>query len=245
MVHRKRPTLLSTGLVDQHLDSGPSSKIGSRHPVVQQIREEFSFDTPGVAEGLSRLYFMNLRGEEITIENARACIKTYIEHHARRIRIEEEKAQRAIVYYMRLGNLVKIGWTTNLDSRRADLNPQEVMATEPGGREVERERHKQFADLRIHGEWFSLESPLVEWIDRLKPADSVDEAPSHMISTKDATRIYKVPYSKLRLWADEGRVCAPERRGRELFWNPEEIEQMLELLGTRKRLPRGNLRDVG
>jgi DNA-binding transcriptional MerR regulator len=59
-----------------------------------------------------------------------------------------------------------------------------------------------------------------------------------LMSTKDVARIYGVPYSKLRLWADAGRICEPERRGRELYWDPAEVEQMKALLGTRKRLPK-------
>src|SRR5688500_6445579 len=36
-----------------------------------------------------------------------------------------------VVYYMRIGNRVKIGWSTNLPSRLATINPEELMVTEP------------------------------------------------------------------------------------------------------------------
>lgn len=234
---KRRPTgHLTGGLTDQDTEGGKGA-IGSRHPIAQQIREEFPLDTPGVAHGLTRLQVMQAKGEEITTEIARACIQTYVDYHSRLIREEQEKAARSVVYYMRLGPLVKIGWTTNLEGRREAINPQEVMATEPGGRDVERKRHQEFAALRVHGEWFTLESPLMEWVASLKPAERKSGDGMHMISTKDATRLFGTPYSRLRLWADEGRLCAPERRGRELFWNAEEVEQMRALLGDRKRLP--------
>ncbi|MFD0902346.1 GIY-YIG nuclease family protein [Actinomadura sediminis] len=219
-------------------------RSGSRHPIVNQILEEFDPDTPGVAGGLLRLRKLKEYGAEITIDVARACIRESIARAEIIDRVRkkrDERAQSPLVYYMRLGDLVKIGWTTNLKSRREAINPQEVMATEPGNDKVERQRHKQFADLRVHGEWFRLESPLTEWIDQLKAAygEEKDVDDRDMISTKDATKIYGVPYSKLRLWANEGRICEPERRGRELFWDAAEIEQIKDILGDRKHFPRG------
>jgi hypothetical protein len=73
-----------------------------------------------------------------------------------------------LVYYMRIGNRVKIGTTGNLKSRLSTINPEELMATEPGGRERERARHDQFKELRTHGEWFRLEEPLVSYMEKLK-----------------------------------------------------------------------------
>jgi hypothetical protein len=70
----------------------------------------------------------------------------------------------AVVYYMRMGDLVKIGTSTNIRSRIATLNTQGVMAVEPGSYAVERERHAQFAHLRGHGEWFILGEDLAAHI---------------------------------------------------------------------------------
>jgi hypothetical protein len=72
-----------------------------------------------------------------------------------------------VVYYMRLGDRVKIGRSTNLASRIATFNPEELLAVEPGGATLESSRHKQFAELRTRGEWFRYESPLTEWIASL------------------------------------------------------------------------------
>lgn len=56
----------------------------------------------------------------------------------------------AVVYYLRIGDRIKIGFTTNLAQRVAALrlDPDAVLATEPGGRDIEYRRHLQFADER-------------------------------------------------------------------------------------------------
>jgi hypothetical protein len=82
--------------------------------------------------------------------------------------IGEKKAKPAVVYYMRLGNRVKIGWSSNLAVRVATIQPEEVMATEDGGQKLEARRHKEFADLRVSGEWFRLEEPLIAHIEALQ-----------------------------------------------------------------------------
>lgn len=77
----------------------------------------------------------------------------------------------SVVYYMRIGNRVKIGTSTNLASRLASINPEELLAVERGGVDKERGRHRQFATLRTHGEWFRFESPLTEHIERVRQAN--------------------------------------------------------------------------
>ena len=58
------------------------------------------------------------------------------------------------MYYVRCGRLIKIGMTTNLISRMASIRPNEVLAIEPGGGELEAAMHRQFAPLRAGGEYF-------------------------------------------------------------------------------------------
>lgn len=79
----------------------------------------------------------------------------------------EPRQEASRVYYMRIGNRVKIGFSTNLIERVKTINPEELMAVEPGGQDVERRRHGQFCQLRTHGEWFELEEPLTSHIARL------------------------------------------------------------------------------
>lgn len=93
-----------------------------------------------------------------------------------------EMPQLSNVYYMRLGNRVKIGFTTRLKQRLAELNAEELLATEPGDRRLEHKRHEQFRDLRTTGEWFRLEGALIRHIDELREG-RVDGDYSHGLWT--------------------------------------------------------------
>jgi hypothetical protein len=59
----------------------------------------------------------------------------------------EEQSQ---VYYIRIGEWIKIGYTANMRQRINSLRVEakDILATEPGGRAKERERHLQFANIR-------------------------------------------------------------------------------------------------
>lgn len=63
-----------------------------------------------------------------------------------------KSSDEPLVYYLALSpTTVKIGTTTNLPQRLTALRTemQYVLAVEPGGRDVERMRHQQFAAERI------------------------------------------------------------------------------------------------
>lgn len=60
----------------------------------------------------------------------------------------------AVVYYVRIGERIKIGWSSDLARRMQDLMPEEILAVEPGGPAVEQQRKRQFLHLRIIGERF-------------------------------------------------------------------------------------------
>ena len=67
-----------------------------------------------------------------------------------------EKARVSVVYYVLFGDRVKIGTTMNLRSRLRSIPHDEVLATEPGGYELEKRRHAQLHSSRIYAnrEWF-------------------------------------------------------------------------------------------
>lgn len=110
------------------------------------------------------------RKSQIVMEEARAIDweerKRLADEHAESVRAAIE--DKATTYYMRIGNRVKIGYSTNLDLRMRTFNPEELLATEPGGRVREAALHRQFASLRTAGEWFRYESPLVEHVEQVK-----------------------------------------------------------------------------
>ncbi|MEV6432591.1 GIY-YIG nuclease family protein [Nocardia sp. NPDC051463] len=82
-----------------------------------------------------------------------------------------------VVYYIRFGDRVKIGTTKNLEKRLIAIPHDEVLATEPGGLYVEQQRHKQFAHIRVHHEWFDLTPELSEHISAVR-ARATSAAPT-------------------------------------------------------------------
>lgn len=82
--------------------------------------------------------------------------------------MEPTKDALPVVYYARLGNRMKIGWTSNLPRRMTVIQPEELLATEPGGPDEEAVRHVQFADLHVVGEWFKYQGALVEHVSLLR-----------------------------------------------------------------------------
>lgn len=82
----------------------------------------------------------------------------------------------AVVYYLLWqGGKIKIGTTTNLAQRLAGYpkgSYVRVLATEMGGKAVERRRHEQFATYRCDGEFFDAAPELMEHITRV--VDSAD-----------------------------------------------------------------------
>jgi hypothetical protein len=77
-----------------------------------------------------------------------------------------------VVYYLRVGDLVKIGTTNNLKRRLRAYPPGTVvLATETGSFQREAQRHEQFADyLAERKEWFTLGPDLIKHIEDLRTA---------------------------------------------------------------------------
>lgn len=85
---------------------------------------------------------------------------------------DEIEAARPIrepnVYYVRMRDLIKIGYSTQLERRFRNLMVDEVLAIEPGGRELEQMRLRQFAHLRYRGERFHPGGDLIDHIAMIK-----------------------------------------------------------------------------
>ena len=65
-----------------------------------------------------------------------------------------------VVYYLRWDDRIKIGTSGNPRQRLGAVWHQELLAFERGGRVLERQRHTEFADLRLGGEWFQASARL-------------------------------------------------------------------------------------
>jgi hypothetical protein len=92
--------------------------------------------------------------------------------------VTEPVIRESVVYYVRFADRIKIGTTICLTSRLDDLPYDEMLATEPGGAEVEHERHIQFAEHWITGEWFRVAPEIMEHVEKLR-------APSFACVTPD------------------------------------------------------------
>ncbi|WP_157253189.1 hypothetical protein [Nonomuraea typhae] len=75
---------------------------------------------------------------------------------------------QSVVYYVRIGDAIKIGVTTNMKARMPQVMPDEVLATEPGDINLERQRQAQFAHLKLRGERFLPGDDLIRHIAEIK-----------------------------------------------------------------------------
>lgn len=74
------------------------------------------------------------------------------------------------VYYVALGGLIKIGYSSDLAQRLGTYPPaRKLLATEPGTLTLEKQRHLQFGRLLAAGrEWFRPEPELMDHIKTLR-----------------------------------------------------------------------------
>ncbi len=84
-------------------------------------------------------------------------------------RSQAEASANSVVYYVRLGDHIKIGTTLDVHRRMQQLyvDASALLGTEPGGRDVETERHRQFADEHISRELFNPSRRLMDHISSL------------------------------------------------------------------------------
>lgn len=73
----------------------------------------------------------------------------------------------AVVYYLKHSNTVKIGTSRSLRKRLGQVGHERLLAVEPGHYSQEKLRHQQFAEYRLHGEWFSLNADIEDHIAHL------------------------------------------------------------------------------
>lgn len=72
------------------------------------------------------------------------------------------------VYFIRKGDLIKIGYSTFPTQRFKALLPDEVLVVIPGTMRDEQRCHLAFAHLREHGEWFRPGPDLLSFIEDLR-----------------------------------------------------------------------------
>ena len=125
------------------------------------------------------------RAVEIAIQLGRHA---YEEAQTQPVRTDEGLRAHALavqaaskVYYVRCGHLIKIGTTTDLGRRFKSIRPNELLAAEPGGQELETRRHQQFATLRASGEYFHPGPALQQHIVGLREAQGAPARASSIV----------------------------------------------------------------
>lgn len=98
------------------------------------------------------------------------------------IRLEHNDITPGWIYYLLIGDTIKIGYTTHVNTRMRAYPPNaQLLAVEPGTKRLERDRHIHFdAHLSRGREWFRDAPEIRTWTDTLI-AEYGD--PSHMAYT--------------------------------------------------------------
>lgn len=104
------------------------------------------------------------------MREAVAELKSEMKAEARQAKTARAAAGEGTIYYLRLHDTIKIGWTADLERRLKDYPPYaEVLAEHPGTRAEETDLHKTFTPSRTHGrEWYQPTPELVAHIERVR-----------------------------------------------------------------------------
>jgi hypothetical protein len=78
-----------------------------------------------------------------------------------------------VVYFARSKDLIKIGWSGEIQRRIANLRSSVapdlvLLATTPGGPDLEAHLHAKFAGLRVRSEWFRAGPDLLAFIETVQ-----------------------------------------------------------------------------
>jgi len=145
-----------------------------------------------ICERHAHAIFMHMRDtSELTLENIRKALGIRRPEY-KMANDAREAAYRAqsVVYYVRLNDRIKIGYTVNLKARLIGLRVSQdhVLATEPGGRKLEAIRHRQFAHLR-YGRWEEFEpvDELMEHIAAIRVRYGAPDITSYITSALPPT----------------------------------------------------------
>lgn len=93
------------------------------------------------------------------------------------------------IYFARSGDVIKIGFSTDAESRVASLQtahfePLSLLATTAGTQRGERFLHYRFRHLRVRGEWFRAGPELIAYIDELNGVPVPDPVPEIIVRSK-------------------------------------------------------------
>jgi hypothetical protein len=122
------------------------------------------------------------RRRELDLETDILSLRRIIQRQTQQLRAFQggevptpEKVKRptdGVVYYLRSGAYIKIGWSADLEKRMRAYTPDSILlAVEPGDRMLETRRHRMFAAHRTHGrEWYAMVPALLHHIETIVTA---------------------------------------------------------------------------
>lgn len=84
----------------------------------------------------------------------------------------KKRPRPGFVYFIRFGNQIKVGFTTNVEQRMRDLPHEEILGVVPGTLEDEAAWHKMLAEYRTVGEWFRAEPEVLDALERVVSAQA-------------------------------------------------------------------------
>ena len=105
------------------------------------------------------------------VEHGIAAVKEWRDKQTWNSPSDDTVPPEGVVYFIRSGDFMKIGWTKNLQLRMGSLqtgnpNPLTLIGWTDGDQRLERHLHKQFDSLRLKGgEWFRYEGELIEYVE--------------------------------------------------------------------------------
>jgi hypothetical protein len=155
------------------------NEVHRRNPAANALLEMIPIDSPDFAVAMRELAALRTYGIELTPELATKVAAKVIARRRPELVAAESAAMVAstqpgqVVYYARMGNRIKIGTSANVARRMKEINPEELMAVEPGGHALEHCRHIQFEHLHTHSEWFRHEADLASHIAALKDPERI------------------------------------------------------------------------
>lgn len=106
-----------------------------------------------------------------------------------------------VVYFVQCAGAVKIGTTGNLRDRLSSLGEHTFLGAMPGGFGKERETHRRFDHLRVHGEVFEAAPELLEYV---RAHSTITELPDPPVRSSP-TQPHHVPWWLKKGVHDPGR----------------------------------------
>jgi hypothetical protein len=150
---------------------------------------------------------------------AGVAVQHAAERHRAAERVGADQERDGVIYFIRIGDLIKIGKTLNLRERLAAYSypDLELLATEPGYTVREALLHVQFASNRHRGEWFHAVPELLTHIADLKAQGSNGRRSTNIgifgprdqearLSSLELASLFGVAKGTIRRWISEDKI---------------------------------------